>query len=197
MGADGGAERRGRMVVLSGPSGCGKSSIAKRLLEDPGYCFSVSATTRQPRAGEVDGRDYHFLSRDEFREKVRQGAFLEHAEVHGNMYGTLREPVEEQVAAGIHVLLDIDVQGALQLKAQGVPGLYLFIAPPSFEELRRRLVGRGTDAPEVIERRLQKAEDEYRERVKYDHVVTNDDLDRAVAEVRDLIAASADAGGGA
>jgi guanylate kinase len=183
------------MVVLSGPSGCGKSSIAKRLLEDPGYCFSVSATTRQPRAGEVDGRDYHFLSREQFREKVRQGAFLEHAEVHGNMYGTLREPVDEQVAAGIHVLLDIDVQGALQLKAQGVPGLYLFIAPPSFEELRRRLVGRGTDAPEVIERRLQKAEDEYRERVKYDHVVTNDDLDRAVAEVRDLIAASADAGG--
>ncbi len=180
----------GRMVVLSGPSGCGKSSIARRLLEDPAFRFSVSATTRLPRPGEVDGREYHFLSRDEFRERVRRGEFIESAEVHGNMYGTLRGPVEADLQAGLHVLLDVDVQGALQLKAQGVPGLYVFIAPPSFEELRRRLVGRGTDAPEVVERRLQKAEDEYRERVKYDHVVVNDDLERAVAEVKRLIGAA-------
>ena len=184
----------GRMVVLSGPSGCGKSSIAACLLQDPAFRFSVSATTRAPRAGEVEGRDYFFLTADEFRARAGRGDFIEYAEVHGNMYGTLRAPVEADLAAGLHVLLDIDVQGALQLKAQGVPGLYIFIAPPSFEVLRQRLVGRGTDALEVVERRLQKAEDEYRERVKYDHVVVNDDLERAVAEVRGLIAAGGGCG---
>lgn len=177
----------GRMLVISGPSGSGKSTICRRLLEDPRVTFSVSATTRARRPGEVDGRDYHFLTRQEFQEHVRRGDFIEYAEVHGNLYGTLRAPMEEVLAQGGVYLLEIDVQGALQLKALGVPGCYVFIAPPSAEELRRRLVGRGTDPPEVIERRLAKAEDEYRERVKYDHVVVNEDLDEAVAAVRRLV----------
>jgi guanylate kinase len=175
------------MVVISGPSGSGKSTICKRLLEDPRVVFSVSATTRKMRPGEVDGRDYHFLSVEEFRQRIARGEFIEHAEVYGNLYGTLRAPLEQAIAAGQLYLLEIDVQGALQLKALGEPGQYVFIAPPDFEELRRRLLKRNTETPEVLERRLHKAEDEYRERIKYDHVVVNDDLERAVGEVRGLI----------
>jgi guanylate kinase len=177
----------GMMVVISGPSGSGKSTICKRLLEDPRIVFSVSATTRKKREGEVDGRDYHFLSRDEFRKRAERGEFIEHAEVYGNMYGTLRAPMQRALSEGKVYLLEIDVQGALQLKALGEPGLYVFIAPPDFEELRRRLVKRNSETPEMLERRLHKAEDEYRERVKYDHIVVNDDLDRAVNEIRRII----------
>lgn len=187
----------GRLVVISGPSGCGKTTIIRRLLEDPRVEFSVSATTRPKRAGEVHGRDYWFLSKEEFRRKVQAGEFIEFAEVHGNLYGTLRAPMEHAVAEGRTYLLEIDVQGASQLQGLEVPGLFLFIAPPDFEELRRRLRGRGTEAPEVLERRLKKAEDEYRERVKYDHVVVNDDLDGAVAQVRRLIGLDAPRPGGA
>jgi guanylate kinase len=175
------------MIVISGPSGSGKSTICKRLLEDPRVVFSVSATTRRMRPGETDGRDYHFLSVEEFRQRIERGEFIEHAEVYGNLYGTLRGPLEQAIAAGQLYLLEIDVQGALQLKALGEPGLYIFIAPPDFEELRRRLIKRNTETPEALERRLHKAEDEYRERDKYDHVVVNDELERAVAEVRGLI----------
>lgn len=181
------ASRQGRMVVISGPSGSGKSTICKRLLQDPRVHFSVSATTRAPRPGEVDGRDYRFLDPETFRRLIREGAFIEHAEVHGNMYGTLRRPMEEALSRGEIYLLEIDVQGALQLRALEEPGLYIFVAPPDMEVLRRRLVGRATDRPEVIERRLKKAEDEMREIGKYDHVVINDDLERALAEVRGLI----------
>lgn len=187
------ARRRGKMVVISGPSGSGKSTICKKLLEDPRIVFSVSATTRRMRPGEVDGRDYHFIAPDEFKRRVKNGEFIEHAEVFGNMYGTLRAPMEHALAQGQIYLLEIDVQGALQLKALGEPGVYVFIAPPDFEELRRRLVARGTESPEVLERRLHKAEDEYRERVKYDHVVINDDLGRAVREVRQKIGLEAEA----
>ncbi len=177
----------GQMVLISGPSGAGKSTICRTLIEDPRVQFSVSATTRPMREGEMDGRDYHFLTTDQFRHKIEAGEFIEYAEVFGNLYGTLRSSMEEALAAGRTYLLEIDVQGALQIKAQRIPGIYVFIAPPDFEELRRRLVGRGTEAPEVVERRLQKAEDEYRERVKYDHVVVNDDLERATNEVLQLI----------
>ncbi|MCH2104476.1 MAG: guanylate kinase [Planctomycetes bacterium] len=176
----------GRMVLISGPSGCGKSTIIQQLISDERVEFSVSATTRPIRDGEVSGKDYYFLTTKEFRAKVEEGAFIEYAEVYGNLYGTLRAPMEEAIAGGRVFLVEIDVQGALQLRALGEPGVYVFIAPPSFDELKRRLVGRGTESPEVLERRLKKAEDEYRERVKYDHVVINDDLERAVEEVRNL-----------
>lgn len=178
---------KGKMVVISGPSGAGKSTICRRVLQDSRVDFSISATTRGIRDGEVDGRDYYFLSAEEFRDRSAAGAFIEHAHVHGNMYGTLRAPMEAALEAGRIYLLEIDVQGALQMKAQDIPGLYIFISPPSFDELRRRLVGRNTETPEVLERRLQKAEDEYRERIRYDHIVVNDDLETCVRDVRTLI----------
>ncbi len=181
------SEPKGSVLLISGPSGCGKSTICKQLLEDDQVVFSVSATTRAPRPGEVDGQHYHFLSVDEFKARIEAGDFVEHAEVHGNMYGTLRAPMREAIAAGKTYLVEIDVQGALQLKALQVDGIYVFVAPPSFEVLRQRLSGRGTETPEVLERRLKKAEDEYRERVKYDHIVVNDDLDRAVTEIRKIV----------
>ena len=154
------AARPGRMLLLSGPSGCGKSTICKRLLTDPRVVFSVSATTRAARPGEVDGREYTFLSKDAFRRKIERGEFIEWAEVYGNLYGTLRAPMEQALAEGKVFLVEIDVQGALQLKALDVPGIYVFVAPPDLETLRRRLLRRGTDAPEVVERRLQKAVDQ-------------------------------------
>lgn len=177
----------GRMLVLSGPSGCGKSTLCRELIRDPRVVFSVSATTRPIRSGEVDGRDYVFLTPEAFKDHVDAGDFLEWAVVHENLYGTLRAPMEEILAQGKIYLLEIDVQGALQLKALQVPGTHVFIAPPDFEELRRRLVGRGTETQEVIERRLAKAEDEYRERVKYDHVVVNDEVARAAGEIRAIV----------
>jgi guanylate kinase len=146
--------------------------------------FSVSATTRAPRTGEVDGVHYHFVTPERFREMQREGAFIESAEVHGNLYGTLREPMERALAAGRVFLVEIDVQGALQLKALRVPGVYVFIDVPDIEELRRRLANRGTDTAEVVRRRIQKVEAERIERDKYDHVVVNRDLEQAIAEVR-------------
>jgi len=180
------SEHKGLMLLISGPSGCGKSSICRRILEDPRVVFSVSATTRPLRAGEVDGRDYRFLSPDEFRTRVERGEFIEWAEVHGNLYGTLREPMDQALGEGKVYLVEIDVQGALQLMSLSVRGTYVFVAPPDFETLRQRLVGRATDAPEVIERRLTKARDEMLEQTRYDHVVINADLEQAVTEVRAL-----------
>ncbi len=175
---------QGTMLLISGPSGSGKSTICKRLLRDPRVVFSVSATTRTMREGEVDGRDYYFLSVDEFRERRASGDFLESAEVYGNLYGTLREPMQDAIAKGFVYLVEIDVQGAMQLLAGKEPGIYVFIAPPSMEELEARLRGRGSESSESLERRLGKAEDEYRERHRYDHVVVNDDLEDAIQEVR-------------
>jgi len=177
----------GFALVVSGPSGCGKSTICRRLLEDPRVTFSVSATTRARRPGEVDGRDYIFVDKPRFQELVREGAFLEWAEVHGNLYGTLRSAVQDALSRGKVVLVEIDVQGGAQLKAiDFFRGVYVFIAPPSMEALERRLVGRGTDAPDVIERRLRKAREEMLAQDRYDHVVVNDDLDRAVEAVRHI-----------
>lgn len=176
---------RGFALVLSGPSGSGKSTICKRLLEDPRVTFSVSATTRPRRAGEVDGRDYLFVEKERFKDLIERGAFLEWAEVHGNLYGTLRSQVQEALDRGQIVLVEIDVQGGAQLKAiDFFPGTYVFVAPPDMPTLERRLAGRGTDLPEVVARRLQKAREEMLAQDKYDHVVVNDDLERALAEVR-------------
>lgn len=174
----------GKMLLVSGPSGTGKSTICKLLGEDPRVVFSVSATTREPRAGEVDGRDYHFVSKARFTEMIQEGEFIEHADVYGNMYGTLRAPMEEAIEKGQIFLVEIDIQGALQLKTLEMPGLYVFIAPPDFETLTRRLSGRGTESPELLKRRLHKAADEMEERFKYDHVIVNDVLETAVEEIR-------------
>ncbi len=179
-------KQHGRVLVISGPSGSGKSTICRRLLEDPRIEFSVSATTRPKRPGEVDGRDYVFVDRERFRRHVDEGDFLEWAEVHGNLYGTLRGAVERALAEGRILLLEVDVQGGAQLKAQGIPGIYIFVAPPDLEVLRTRLKARGTDGPETIERRMRKAQEELLATEKYDHVVVNDDLERALAEVRQL-----------
>lgn len=187
------SKRKGSMLLISGPSGCGKSTICKQLLLDDNVVFSVSATTRAPRPGEIDGQHYHFLSPEEFRAKISSGAFIEHAEVHGNMYGTLKSSMDNAIAEGKVYLVEIDVQGALQLKALEVEGIYVFVAPPDFNVLRDRLSGRGTETPEVLERRLKKAEDEYRERERYDHIVVNDSLERAVAEIRRIAGLSQDA----
>jgi guanylate kinase len=187
--------QRGTMLVVSGPSGSGKSTICKRLLADPRVEFSVSATTRAPRAGEVDGRDYHFYDKARFRAAIERGAFIEWAEVHGNLYGTPREPMERALAAGKVFLLEVDVQGGAQLKTLGLPGVYVFIAPPDLGSLRARLEQRGTDAPEVIERRMAKAQEEMRARERYDHVVVNRDLEASVGEVRRLAGLRAEPSG--
>lgn len=174
---------RGTLLVVSGPSGSGKSTINARLRRHPSVDFSISATTRSPRKGEVCGEHYHFLSVADFERRRDAGEFLEHAEVHGNYYGTLRAPVDAALDAGRVFLLEIDVQGAAQLRDAGVEARYLFIDVPSLEELRRRLEKRGTDSKEVIERRLAGAERERAARDRYDHVIVNDELERAYAEV--------------
>jgi guanylate kinase len=177
---------RGKLVVISGPSGCGKSTICRRLLEDERVVFSVSATTRPRRPKEVEGKDYLFVDKEQFRKHIERGDFIEWAEVHDNLYGTPRAPMERALEEGKVYLVEIDVQGGAQLKALGVTGEYVFIAPPDMQVLQERLRRRGTDGPDVIERRLKKAREEMDAREKYDHVVVNDDLEQAVREVRAL-----------
>lgn len=176
----------GMLIVLSAPSGCGKTTLLKRVMADlPGLVFSVSHTTRAPRAGEKDGQDYFFVSREEFaslRDRNPSG-FLEWAEVHGNLYGTGREGIERQRAAGLDVILDIDVQGAAQVRATADP-VTVFIAPPSIEELGRRLRGRGTEDEKTIALRLAGAEKEMRAANDYEYLIVNDDLDEAVESLR-------------
>ncbi len=179
---------RGLLIVLSAPSGCGKSTIVQGLLERrEGLKFSVSATTRAPREGEVDGRDYFFISHEKFAEMVENGEFLEHARYVENRYGTPRAPVERELAAGNDVLLDIEVQGALQVREQCPDALMVFLLPPSFEELEKRLILRGKDSPEVIKRRLEVARRECLEAEKYDYRIVNDEIERAVSEFDGVI----------
>ncbi len=181
---------RGLLIVLSAPSGCGKSTIVSGLLKKRGRLkFSVSATTRAPREGEIDGRDYFFVSREKFAEMVEKGEFLEHAQYVENRYGTPRGPVERELEAGNDVLLDIEIQGAFQVRAQRPDALMVFLLPPSFEELEKRLVLRGKDSPEVIKRRLEVARRECLEAEKYDYRIVNDDVERAVSEFNSIIEA--------
>jgi len=189
------AGRSGLILILSGPSGSGKSSIYKTAIGDLGTIeFSVSCTTRAPRPGEVDGSDYHFISREEFDRLVAEDAFAEHAEVHGNCYGTLKSELLGRVQRGIDVLLDIDVQGAAQLRRLCESScefrracVFIFIMPPSFEELERRLRGRATETEESILRRLANAKGEMAHASEYDHIIVNDDLARAAAEFTALV----------
>jgi guanylate kinase len=175
-------------IILSAPSGAGKTTIARRLLEvrdDVGY--SVSATTRKPRPGEVDGSAYHFLSANEFARAVQNGEFAEYAEVHGNMYGTLRREVERVIATRRHVVMDIDVQGAMQFAASYPDAVRIFILPPSGETLVARLKGRGTEDRETIATRLRDAIGEIGVIDEFEYVVVNDELDAAVAQVSCII----------
>lgn len=177
----------GKLVVISGPSGSGKTSVVRALREHPRVVFSVSATTRPIRRGEVDGVDYHFLDRDEFERRRQAGDFLESAEYNGKLYGTLRQPMLEALARGMCFVLEIEVQGTRQLRANGVEGLYIFLVPPALDVLRQRLAQRGTNSPEEVEARLAIARAEMEARDLYDHVVVNDDLGRAIAEVERII----------
>lgn len=186
-------------IVMSAPSGCGKSTLIDMLLQEyPDLQYSISCTTRAPRGEEEDGLDYHFLSPERFRELLAENAFLEHAEVHGNFYGTLRRPIEDVLREGNSMILDIDVVGAAKVRHYVLHHLppddplragYMdvFILPPSVEELRARLLGRGTDAPDVIERRLANAEGEIARAGEYMFRVTNDELAVAYKKLCDLI----------
>ncbi len=180
----------GILFVISAPSGAGKSTLIRRLRERvDGLGFSVSHTTRPPRAGETDGVEYHFVSRAEFERMADAGAFAEWAEVHGNLYGTSFAALEAETSRGRDVLLDIDVQGALAL-VDRVPGAVLvFVAPPSPGELRRRIESRALDAPEVIERRLAAARTEMAAAGRYDYLVVNDDLETAADELAAIVRA--------
>lgn len=179
------AERTGIVLVLCAPSGTGKTTLTKRLLEEfPRFEFSISYTTRQPREGEVDGKDYHFVSMAEFETKQQAGFFAEWAEVHGNYYGTPKEETLQKLAAGRDILFDIDVQGASQLHGSLKQGCYVFILPPSRSELERRLRGRGTDTEATIVKRLANAEKEMQQAHWFNAWIVNDDLDRAYDELR-------------
>jgi guanylate kinase len=184
--------RRGLLIILSSPSGAGKSTLARRLMTwDPSLSFSVSATTRAPRTGEVDGEDYRFIGETEFRRMVADGAMLEHAHVFGNFYGSPTAPVAEAIEAGRDVLFDIDWQGAQQIQKGplGLSVLSIFILPPSIAELKRRLIERGQDAPEVIAKRMQKSWDEISHWDGYDYVLVNDDLDTTFERLKTIVAA--------
>jgi guanylate kinase len=177
-----------KVFVITGPSGVGKGTLIKRLLERvPGLELSVSATTRAPRAGEEDGRDYHFLSEEEFEDRIAAKDFLEFATYSGNHYGTLRSEVEGRLEAGHSVVLEIEVQGATQVRAAKPDSVQIFIAPPDAEILRERLRGRGTDSAEAIDKRLETAELELASRGDFDHLVVNDDLDHAAAELESIV----------
>jgi guanylate kinase len=179
----------GKVFVITGPSGVGKGTLIEQLLERvPELELSTSATTREPRAGEVDGRDYFFLTPEEFRRRLEAGDFLEHASYSGNYYGTLREEVERRLAEGQSVVLEIEVQGARQVRdALGEDAVLIFIAPPDEKVLRERLVGRGTDSPEDIEQRLRTAEVELAARSEFPLEVVNDEVQKAASELEGLV----------
>lgn len=181
----------GKLFILSAPSGAGKTTLLKRVMADlQGLAFSVSHTTRLPRTGEVDGVDYHFVSREQFEGMRDQGVFLEWAEVHGNLYGTSRPAVLAQLATGLDVVLDIDVQGAAILrKSASIPAASLFISPPSLQELERRLRGRGTDSEETILLRLKNARTEMQAAVDYEYLIVNARLEQAIDTLRAIVIA--------
>jgi guanylate kinase len=184
------ATRRGLLIILSSPSGAGKTTLARRLLAvDPKVGFSVSATTRAPRPGEVDGREYHFVTRPEFEDMVDRGELLEHAEVFGNLYGSPRAPIEAAMGQGRDTLFDIDWQGGQQIRNSplGREVVSIFILPPSMAELERRLRSRGQDSAEVIAGRMARSMAEVSHWAEYDYVLVNRDLDETEAKVRQIV----------
>lgn len=184
--------RLGQVLVVCAPSGTGKSTLIAKLREEfPNFGFSISYTTRAPRGEEQNGREYHFVSRDTFVAMRSQGEFCEWAEVHGNLYGTATSPVVKMLDAGKDVLFDIDVQGAKQLKKTFYKGTFIFLLPPSREELTRRLTGRGTDSEDSIAKRLANAEGEIAQADFFDYWIVNDDLEKAYQELRAVFMAGA------
>ncbi|HWQ50489.1 MAG TPA: guanylate kinase [Terriglobales bacterium] len=182
---------RGSLIVLSGPSGAGKDTVLGPLLKELGnLTYSVSATTREPRPGEVGGKHYHFITRERFEALVKNGEMLEHAQYGGNLYGTPKRPTDEMLAAGTDVLLVIEVQGALQVKAQRPEAIMIFLAPPSVSALEARLRGRATESDEAIAERLLTAKRELEQAENYDYIVINEDIVRAKDEIASIIRAA-------
>ena len=173
---------KGRLIVFSAPSGCGKGTMLEQILKNEDFCVSVSATTRLPREGEVDGVNYYFISKDEFTERIGEGKFLEYAEYCGNFYGTPMDKVNEMLEKGKNVILEIEVQGAVKVMNKRPDALSIFIAPPSINELRRRLHKRGTESDEVIEQRVAQASNEVALAAKYDYIIVNEALEDAVED---------------
>ena len=181
---------RGSLIVVSGPSGAGKSTVISRLMrENPDIVFSVSATTRAPREGEVDGKNYYFVTREKFKSMVDNGELLEHAEYVGNCYGTPKAPVFESIENGKSVVFDIEVQGAAQIKQQCPEAILIFVVPSDLSQIEKRLRARKTDSEEKIRGRLEQARRECERAKNYDYVVLNDDPDRAAEEMRSIIIA--------
>ena len=181
---------KGKLIVISGPSGSGKSTVVNKAIQGrEDMCFSTSVTTRSPRPGEVDGKDYFFIDPQRFQEMVDRDELLEHAQYVAHSYGTPRAFVEQKLNEGLNVILDIEVQGARQVREKMKEAVLIFIVPPSLEELRRRLVNRGTDAADVIEARLQRASEELKEADLYDYLIINDDLETAAREFTSILTA--------
>lgn len=182
--------RKGVLLVISGPSGAGKGTICKALLEKHKDIYlSVSATTREPREGEVHGVNYFFTNKEDFLKKVEEGDFLEHAEVYGNYYGTPKSSVQKMLDEGRDVILEIDIQGALKVKENCEEGIFIFILPPSMEELKQRIIKRGSETPESLMTRFKSAYKEINYISKYNYAVVNDEIDTAVSKLEAIIAA--------
>ena len=183
------SEHKGKLFIISGPSGAGKGTICKRLVEETKVEVSVSMTTRQPRAGEVDGKSYYFTTKENFLKEVEADGFLEWAEVYGNYYGTPKSKLDEKLSAGIDVVLEIDIQGALNVKEVYPEGIFIFILPPSMTELRKRITGRGSETEESLRLRLSQTLKEVSYIDKYDYCVVNGQLDEAVTRVKSIVIA--------
>lgn len=180
---------KGRLIVFSAPSGCGKGTMLREILRDENFYISVSATTREPREGEVDGVDYHFISREEFQNLIDNNGMLEYAEYCDNLYGTPVKEVREQLDKGRNVILEIEVKGAMKIRKLCPEALFIFVVPPSLKELDRRLRKRGTEAEEVIIQRVERAAEEIPYAVKYDYIIVNDGLEEAVEDFRSIVRA--------
>ena len=182
--------RKGKTFIICGPSGVGKGTVVARLMaSDPTLYFSVSATTRAPRPGEIDGKHYHFLTQEQFDEWIREDQFLEHAEFVGNRYGTPRQFIDKAMEQGRDVILDIEIQGAEQVHQKRPDTVRIFIAPPSWDELERRLIGRGTEDMDKVRSRLQRGKEEFLVAKDFDYFVINDTVDRAVEEISAIMCA--------
>ncbi|MBO5208960.1 MAG: guanylate kinase [Lachnospiraceae bacterium] len=184
-------KHKGILIVVSGFSGAGKGTLMKKLIQEyDNYALSISATTRTPRPGEEDGREYFFLNRSAFEEKIAENGLIEYACYCDNYYGTPRDYVEKQLEAGKDVILEIEIQGALKIKEQYPMALLLFVMPPSAQELERRLIGRGTETPDVVKKRMNRAIEEAQGIENYDYIVVNDDLDECVKQLHEIIKAA-------